>query len=50
LGYLPLLALSLAVVLPVALLSYRVIEKPFLELRRRWTPAAAPQQDVLTVP
>jgi peptidoglycan/LPS O-acetylase OafA/YrhL len=36
-GYAPLLALSLAVCLPIALVSYRLIEAPFLSLRRRWT-------------
>jgi peptidoglycan/LPS O-acetylase OafA/YrhL len=42
-SYPPLLLLSLAVMLPVAFLSYRFIERPFLALRRRWTPAAPPQ-------
>jgi peptidoglycan/LPS O-acetylase OafA/YrhL len=43
-GYAPLLALSLAVCAPLALISYRVIEAPFLALRRRWAPAAAEQR------
>ena len=44
LGYVPLLALSLAVIAPVAFFSYRLIERPFLEMRRRWTPVAAAQE------
>jgi peptidoglycan/LPS O-acetylase OafA/YrhL len=36
-GYGPLLGLGLAVCIPVALVSYRLIEAPFLRLRRRWT-------------
>jgi peptidoglycan/LPS O-acetylase OafA/YrhL len=28
----------------VALLSYRLIEEPFLRLRKRWSPASAPQK------
>jgi peptidoglycan/LPS O-acetylase OafA/YrhL len=43
-GYAPLLGLSLAVCVPIALLSYRLIEAPFLALRRRWAPAAAEQR------
>jgi len=42
-GFPALLALSLAVCCTVALVSYRVIEAPFLALRRRWSPSAAGQ-------
>ena len=41
-GYGPLLGLGLAVCIPVALVSYRLIEAPLLRLRRRWTRAEAP--------
>lgn len=37
-----LVAIPLCVV--VALLSYRLIEAPFLRLRKRWSPASAPQK------
>jgi peptidoglycan/LPS O-acetylase OafA/YrhL len=36
-----LLAVALPLAIAVALVSYRVIEAPFLRLRRRWSPAAA---------
>ncbi|MDQ1697878.1 MAG: hypothetical protein QOJ03_3231 [Frankiaceae bacterium] len=32
----PLLLVSLAICIPIALVSYRLIETPFLRLRRRW--------------
>jgi peptidoglycan/LPS O-acetylase OafA/YrhL len=41
--FVPLLVLSLLVCCAVALVSYRLIEAPFLRLRRRWAGAAAPQ-------
>jgi peptidoglycan/LPS O-acetylase OafA/YrhL len=40
----PLLALALSASLAAALLSYHVVEAPFLRLRRRWSPAAAQQE------
>ena len=36
LSFVPLEFVSLAVCIPIALLSYRLIETPFLRLRRRW--------------
>jgi peptidoglycan/LPS O-acetylase OafA/YrhL/O-antigen/teichoic acid export membrane protein len=41
LGFAPLLALALAVCLAVAFASYRLVERPFLALRRRWAPSPA---------
>jgi peptidoglycan/LPS O-acetylase OafA/YrhL len=35
--------LAIPVCIAVALLSYRLIEEPFLRLRKRWSPASAPQ-------
>jgi peptidoglycan/LPS O-acetylase OafA/YrhL len=40
-AYLPLLAASAVAAVAVALLSYRVVEAPFLRLRRRWRLADA---------
>lgn len=42
--YLGLLALGLPLCCAVALVSYRVVEEPFLRLRRAWSPASAPQR------
>ena len=39
-----LLAVAAPVSIAVALVSYRLIESPFLRLRRRWSPAAAPEE------
>jgi peptidoglycan/LPS O-acetylase OafA/YrhL len=36
-SYVPLLAVSLVVCCVAALLSYRVVERPFLALRKRWS-------------
>jgi PST family polysaccharide transporter len=42
LGFFPLLALALVVCLGVAFASYRLVERPFLGLRRRWASASRP--------
>jgi peptidoglycan/LPS O-acetylase OafA/YrhL len=42
-GVLKPFVLAIPVCIAVALLSYRLIEEPFLRLRKRWSPASAPQ-------
>lgn len=44
-GYPALLGLSLVVCIPVALVSYRLIEAPFLRMRRRWARPATPLKE-----
>jgi len=44
-GFVPLLAICLPLCVAVALVSYRLVEAPFLALRRRWSPDAAPQAE-----
>ena len=43
-GFLPLVAVSLVLCCAVALVSYRVVETPFLRLRRSWSRARLPEQ------
>lgn len=43
-GYLAQLAIAGGVCVAVALISYRVIETPFLRLRRPWSPSGAPAE------
>lgn len=42
-GTVPIMLITLPLSVAAAFLSYRVIEAPFLRLRRRWSSAAAPQ-------
>jgi len=42
-GYFPLLAVGLVLSVAAAVVSYRVIEAPFLRLRKRWSKSSAPQ-------
>jgi peptidoglycan/LPS O-acetylase OafA/YrhL len=37
-GFLPLLAIAVPTCVAVALASYRLVERPFLSMRRRWEP------------
>src|SRR4051794_7542756 len=43
-GFLPLAAVGAAVCCAIALLSYRVVEAPFLRLRRAWSSTRVPEQ------
>jgi peptidoglycan/LPS O-acetylase OafA/YrhL len=43
-GFLPLAAVGAAVCCAIALLSYRVVEAPFLRLRRAWSSQRVPEQ------
>ena len=42
-SFVPLAVVGLPLAIGVALLSYRVVEEPFLRMRRRWSRAAPPQ-------
>jgi peptidoglycan/LPS O-acetylase OafA/YrhL len=46
----PLAAIAIPVAIAAAVLSYGVIERPFLRLRRRWSSASAPTQDPAEAP
>jgi peptidoglycan/LPS O-acetylase OafA/YrhL len=43
-SYVPLLTLSLLVCCVIALVSYRLIESPFLALRKRWSGIPEPER------
>jgi len=43
-GFFPLAAVGVLICSAIALLSYRVIEEPFLRLRRTWSSARVPEQ------
>jgi peptidoglycan/LPS O-acetylase OafA/YrhL len=46
-GFVPLVTVSLLLCSAVAVVSYRVVETPFLRLRRTWSPARLPEQRVM---
>ena len=45
-GFVPLVAVSLVVCCALAVVSYRLVETPFLRLRRSWSPARLPAESV----